>query len=124
MTGNPYFFCLVWQWQELPHPDITCPRGPVFPDGGGSSGPSDSGFGWQGGGRGRCYHCHLGGYRWLADTHIRGNTLGLDKTSRDLNMGPTPICLPPPPFTMTPPTPKYCLKPANAGRGFDATLQS
>ena len=27
MTGNPYFFRLVWQWWELPYPDSTFPRG-------------------------------------------------------------------------------------------------
>ena len=31
LTGNPYFFCLVWQWWELPHPDSTFPRGQCSP---------------------------------------------------------------------------------------------
>ena len=27
VTGNPYFFRLVWQWRELPHPDSTFCKG-------------------------------------------------------------------------------------------------
>ena len=27
MTGNPYFFRLVWQWWVLPHPDSAFPGG-------------------------------------------------------------------------------------------------
>ena len=51
MTGNPYFFCLVWQRWELPL-DSTFPKGQGSRGSlgeGGSSSPSDSVLGGGGG---------------------------------------------------------------------------